>query len=77
MQRKLPPSEKVWLRVPEAAAVMDLGINRVYALANAGQLPHRRVGSTIHIHREVAETWTPDGDACVTTPVRLPARKRV
>ncbi len=52
--------EHVWLTVPEAAALMRLGKNRIYELCGSGQLPHRRVGVTIHIRREVAETWTGD-----------------
>ncbi len=39
---------------------MRLGRNRVYQLCNNGQIPHRRVGVTVHIRRDVAETWTPD-----------------
>ncbi len=60
MKPNLPPPEAVWLTVPEASAVMRLGKNRVYALCNSGQLPHRRVGVTVHIRRDVAETWTPE-----------------
>lgn len=58
MPPKLPSPEAVWLTVPEAAAVMRLGRNRVYQLCQAGELPHRRVGISIHIRRDVAETWT-------------------
>lgn len=65
-QQNTPP----WLTVPEAAAVMRLGKNRVYQLCNSGQLPHRRVGVTVHIRRDVAETWTP-ADCRPIAPVRL------
>ncbi len=67
----LPPPEAIWLTVPEAAAVMRLGKNRVYLLCQQGKLPHRRVGVTIHIRREVAETWT--GEESSTPAAKLKA----
>ncbi len=67
MSVSIPPPDAVWFTVPEAAAVMRLGRNRVYALCQSGELPHRRVGVTVHIRREVAETWTP------APPTRLKA----
>jgi excisionase family DNA binding protein len=63
MPANLPPPDAVWLTVPEAAAVMRLGKNRVYQLCQTGELPHRRVGVSIHIRRETAETWTPEDTA--------------
>lgn len=53
-------SGDVWLTVPEAAALMRLGRNRVYQLCQTGELPHRRVGVSIHVRRDIAETWAPD-----------------
>lgn len=63
-------SDRIWLTVPEAAALMRLGRNRIYQLCNSGQLPHRRVGVTVHIRRDVAETWTPE-DCPPIAPVRV------
>lgn len=60
LKNQPPPSQAVWLTVPEAAALMRLGKNRVYQLCNSGQIPHRRVGVSVHIRRDVAETWTPE-----------------
>ncbi len=60
MQSNIPSQGTVWLTVPEAAAVMRLGKNRVYSLVHSGQLPARRVGVSIHIRRDIAETWTPE-----------------
>lgn len=68
MQPKLPPPDAVWLTVPEAAALMRLGKNRVYQLCAEGSLPHRRVGVTVHIRRDVAETWTPETNPTGTLP---------
>ncbi len=66
--------EHVWLTVPEAAVLMRLGRNRIYELCGSGQLPHRRIGVTIHIRREVAETWTPE-QSVMAAPVRTRARR--
>ncbi len=73
-RKQLPPPDAVWLTVPEAAAVMRLGRNRVYQLCQQGNLPHRRVGVTVHIRREVAETWTPE-QSVMAAPVRTRARR--
>lgn len=51
---------KVWLTIAEAADVMRLGRNKLYQLVAEGVIPHRRLGRSIHIHRDVAEHWTPD-----------------
>lgn len=50
----------IWLTIAEAAAVMRLGRNKLYQLVAEGVVPHRRLGRSIHIHRDVAEHWTPD-----------------
>lgn len=52
--------QTVWLTITEAADVMRLGRNKLYQLVAEGMVPHRRLGRSIHIHREVAEHWTPD-----------------
>lgn len=57
MQPRPLPNDSPWLTVPEAAALMRLGKNRVYQLCASGQLPHRRVGVSVHIRRDVAESW--------------------
>lgn len=69
-ERGLQP---VWLTVAEAAEVMRLGRNKLYQLVAQGVVPHRKLGRSVHIHREVAEWWTPDqvGSVPVVTPVRL------
>ncbi len=75
MQRsQLPPPDALWLTVPEAAAVMRLGRNRVYQLCQQGKLPHRRVGVTIHIRREVAETWTGEESPAPTAKLKAVGR---
>lgn len=53
-------STPVWLTIPEAAEVMRLGRNKLYQLVAEGVIPHRRLGRSIHIHRDVAELWTPE-----------------
>ncbi len=50
---------QVWLTVTEAAEVMRLSRNTLYRLVAVGTLPHRRLGRSIHIHRDIAERWTP------------------
>ncbi len=78
MHPNVPPPGAVWLTVPEAAAIMRLGKNRVYQLCQSGDLPHRRVGVSIHIRRDTAETWIPESSAPSTDrpkPVRLRARR--
>ncbi len=50
----------IWLTVAEAADIMRLGRNKLYQLIAEGVVPHRRLGRSIHIHRDVAERWTPD-----------------
>lgn len=60
----------MWLTVTEAAEVMRLGRNKLYELIAEGVVPHRRLGRSIHIHREVAEQWTP-GAPTPTAPLRL------
>lgn len=52
--------QTVWLTITEAADVMRLGRNKLYQLVAEGVIPHRRLGRSIHIHRDVAERWTPD-----------------
>lgn len=51
--------QAVWLTIPEAADVMRLGRNKLYQLIADGVIPHRRLGRSIHIHRDVAEHWPP------------------
>ncbi len=50
----------IWLTVSEAAGIMRLGRNKLYQLVTEGIVPHRKLGRSIHIHRDVAERWTPD-----------------
>ncbi|MDP9383554.1 MAG: helix-turn-helix domain-containing protein [Chloroflexota bacterium] len=52
--------QTVWLTIAEAADVMRLGRNKLYQLVAEGVIPHRRLGRSIHIHRDIAEHWTPD-----------------
>lgn len=60
----------VWLTISEASAVMRLGRNKVYKLVSDGVIPHRRLGRSIHIHRDVAENWTPDDEPIRSTILR-------
>ncbi len=50
----------IWLTVSEAAGIMRLGRNKLYLLITEDVVPHRKLGRSIHIHRDVAEHWTPD-----------------
>ncbi len=53
-------SRPVWLTIAEAAEVMRLGRNKLYQLVAEGVVPHRKLGRSIHIHRDIAESWTPE-----------------
>lgn len=52
-------AQPIWLTISEATAVMRLSRNTLYQLVAEGVVPHRRLGRSIHIHRDVAEHWTP------------------
>ncbi len=58
--------QAVWLTIPEAADVMRLGRNKLYQLVAEGVIPHRRLGRSIHIHRAIAEHWTPEAVEAAT-----------
>lgn len=69
---KVPPRDErgrqpVWLTIAEAAEVMRVGRNKLYQLVADGVVPHRKLGRSVHIHRDVAERWAPDQ----VGPVRL------
>lgn len=64
-------AQPVWLTIGEAAEVMRLGRNKLYQLVAEGVVPHRKLGRSIHIHREVAEHWTPDAIVRTTASGRL------
>jgi excisionase family DNA binding protein len=44
------------LTVAESAALLKLSKPKVYAMVDAGELSHFRVGSVIRIHREAVES---------------------
>lgn len=67
MQRK---QHSPWLTIPEAAAVMRIGKNKLYTLIQEGTVPHRKLGRSIHIHREIAETWTPNAQHSAQDKIR-------
>jgi len=51
------PSEKLLLRIPEAAAILGLGRSTVYALIGSGALPVVRVGRSVRIPMSGLQTW--------------------
>lgn len=50
-------SEKLLLRIEEAAEVLQLGRNRVYELAASGQIPSLRIGRTLRIPADALRAW--------------------
>lgn len=54
---KLPASERLALRVEEAAALLEISRSQAYALIAEGVLPHVRVGNAIRVPRRELEAW--------------------
>ena len=50
-------SERLTLSVTEAAELLGIGRNHLYALINEGQIPHVRLGRLIKIPRSALEEW--------------------
>ena len=50
-------SDRVLLRVDEAAQLLSLGRSTLYAMAAAGTIPTVRVGRSLRIPREELNRW--------------------
>lgn len=54
-------SEKRWLRVKEAAEILNISSKSIYDLCAAGQLPATRIGGVIRIDKIKLEKQLNDG----------------
>jgi excisionase family DNA binding protein len=50
-------AERIWLRVPEAAAALGLGKSTVHELINRGELRPARVGRALRIPVDELRRW--------------------
>jgi len=53
----VPPDRKILLTVEEAAALLNLGRNAVYALTQNGELPAIKHGTRTLIHRRAVNRY--------------------
>ena len=60
-------STRAWpvkmLRASAVAEILDLPLNRVYALARDGVIPHARVGRSIRFNSTALAQWLESGGA--------------
>ena len=52
---------KKLIRIPEAAAILDVSLERAYELARTGMLPVVRVGRQVRVDTEKLTQWIDEG----------------
>ena len=67
------PDSTLLLTVEQTAAILQLGINRTYAMCRSQGLPAFRVGNTLRVSRPALDAWIVDklplgGARAGTTP---------
>ncbi len=55
--QKEAPTQRLLLRVPEAAKALGLGRTKIYELITAGELPVIRVGRAVRVSVTALQKW--------------------
>lgn len=56
--------DRLLLRVPEAARMLEIGASTLYQMVLAGEIPHVRFGRAVRIPRAALERWLEEQMQC-------------